>query len=72
VLISTEYRGDDAEIERIGLELYRDDGMPLRVAADATAATTAVDGGVRRLRVELELRLAGVPGKGLFEILTRP
>jgi hypothetical protein len=71
VLISTEY-ADGAEIRRIGLELYPDeDGMPLRVAGDATATESEVDGGVSRLRVGLKLRLAGTPGAGLLEVLTR-
>ncbi|MGH2955243.1 MAG: hypothetical protein ACRDK9_14755 [Solirubrobacterales bacterium] len=70
VLVSTEYAGD-AEVRRIGLELYRDDGMPLRVAADATEALVEVEGGVRRQRVELDLRLAGSPGAGVLDVLTR-
>lgn len=71
VLISTEY-GAHADVRRIGLELYLDDdGMPLRVAADATASATDVDAGLQRIRVELELRLGGIRGTGSLEVLSR-
>jgi YD repeat-containing protein len=71
VLLSTEYVGE-AEVHRVGLELYRtEDGMPLRAAADATGTESEVVGGVRRDRIALDLRLAGSPGAGLLEVLRR-
>jgi hypothetical protein len=69
-LISTEY-GPDGAVRRIGLELYREhDGLPLRVAGDATEATSERDGGVERRRVALALRAAGA-GIGVLDVLTR-
>lgn len=72
VLLSTEY-GPDAGVRRVGLELYPEEGeMPLRVAGDATAATSTVADGVRREAVTLDLRLAGAAGAGLLEVLASP
>jgi hypothetical protein len=71
VLISTEY-GAAGEVRRIGLELYRDEeGMALRVAADAIASAAEDEGGLRRLRVGLALRLGGIGGAGTLEVVTR-
>jgi len=68
-LISTEY-GPDRRVRRVGLELYRhEDGLALRVAADATATEERDEGGVRRERVALRVR-AGEPGAGILEILS--
>jgi hypothetical protein len=63
-LISTEY-GRDGGLRRVGLE----EGLPLRVAADATATDEHRDGRVLHRRVTLALR-AGGPGIGVLDILT--
>jgi hypothetical protein len=70
-LLSTEY-GPEGEPRRIGLELYRaDGGMPLRVAGDATAVASSLEGGVARTSAALELRAAGDLGVGVLDILRR-
>jgi hypothetical protein len=70
-LLSTEY-GADAQPRRIGLELHRDsDGLPLRIAGDATATTTADAGGVRRTSTALALRSAGETGTAVLDMLAR-
>jgi hypothetical protein len=69
-LLSTEY-GPDGAVRRVGLELYREqDGLPLRVAGDATGVDSERDGGVERRRVTLALR-AGGPGFGVLDVLAR-
>lgn len=69
-LFSTEY-GPDGLPRRIGVELYRDDGgLPVRIAGDATASTTEVEGRVRRLSTALALRSSGAAGVGVLDVLT--
>lgn len=69
-LFSTEY-GPDGLPRRIGVELYRDDGgLPVRIAGDATATRTEVEGRVRRLSTALALRSSGATGVGVLDVLT--
>jgi hypothetical protein len=70
VLLSTEL-GPDSAVRRVGLELHAEESeIPLRVAGDATGASTGVEAGLRKRRVTLALRLAGRSGAGMLEILT--
>ena len=66
-LISTEY-DENGLPRRLGLEVYRGDQVPLRVAADREALGDAVDG---RSVVALRLALGGVAGRGLLETIPR-
>ena len=70
-LLSAEY--DDAgRPRRVGLELYPSaDGLALRIAADVTAATTSVAGGVQRVASALAVRSPAGEGAGAFDLLTR-
>ena len=87
VLLSTEY-GSDGEPTRIGIELHMsDEELPLRGAGDARDHGGARDPGdvqdsagdppttagqERRSATVLDMRLDGVTGTGLFEILRAP
>jgi hypothetical protein len=69
VLLSTEHDADDL-VTRVGLELYRTErGIPLRIAGDATATNSHVDGGVHHVTAALELRAPGATGSGRIDIL---
>jgi hypothetical protein len=86
-LLSTAY-GADGEPTRIGIELLpTDDDVPLRGAGDARGLpadddqpnvrpakrdTSTTNEGMRRSATVLEMRLDGVTGTGLFEILRAP
>ena len=70
VLLSTEY-GPDGLARRIGLELYRPSSeLPLRIAADATEAGSASEGGVERSHATCVMRLGELGGVALYEVLT--
>ena len=70
-LLSTEYDGAGRP-RRVGLELYPgEDGLALRIAADVTAATASVDGGVERIAAALAVRSPGGEGAGAFDLVTR-
>jgi hypothetical protein len=70
VLLSTEY-GSDGLPRRVGLELYPDQtSLPMRIAGVAIApAEAGQSGGVRRVRVGLELRGNGSRGAAVYELL---
>jgi hypothetical protein len=69
-LLSTEY-GPDGLPRRLGLELYRDeDPIPIRVAANVEAVSTAREGGVQDVRATLAVRRDGTSASGALEILT--
>jgi hypothetical protein len=68
-LLSTEY-APDGSVRRVGLELYPEDqGLPLRVAGDATGVEELAEGATTRKRVALELR-SGAEGSGILDIVT--
>ena len=70
-LLSTEYSPDGLP-RRVGLELYTErDGLPLRVAGEATATALSDSAGVRRLSVSLSLRSGGAGGTGVLDVLRR-
>ena len=70
-LLSTE-RGADELPRRIGLELYRDpDGLPLRIAGEATASTTEERANLRRVSTVLALRASGEGGTAVLDLLGR-
>ena len=70
-LLSTEY-GPDELPRRLGLEIHRDpDGLPLRVAGEATASTAAEEAGVRRVSTLLALRASGEAGTAVLDVLDR-
>jgi hypothetical protein len=65
VLLSTEY-GPDGRPRRLGVELYEDElSPPRRVAGDVLEPSG--EGG--RLAAAVELRMDGVPGTGLLEVV---
>jgi hypothetical protein len=70
-LLSLEYDGAGA-LRRIGMELWRGDGAPLRVAADRTAEpATATEEGLQRESTPLRVRVDGREGAGVHDLVTR-
>jgi hypothetical protein len=70
-LLSTEHGADELP-RRIGLELYREpDGLPLRIAGEATASTTEERANVRRVSTVLVLRASGEDGTAVLDLLGR-
>ena len=69
VLMSSEY-GPDGKARRLGLELYeRVAGPPIRVAADRLASTEPTAGDERTEASTWNLRMAGSPGVGTYELI---
>jgi hypothetical protein len=65
-LLSTEY-GPDGKARRLGLELYGDPtGPPIRIVADRVSDARQSAG---REQTALRLRMEGVPGAGLHELV---
>jgi hypothetical protein len=65
-LLSTEY-GPDGRARRLGLELYEDSANPpLRVVADRVAEARQ---GPDREQTKLRLRMEGISGAGLHELM---
>ncbi len=65
-LLSTEY-GPDGRPRRLGLELYEHStGPPLRIVADRAADPRPGAGGEH---TALRLRMEGIPGTGLHELV---
>ncbi len=65
-LLSTEY-GPDGRARRLGLELYEGStGPPIRIVADRVADAREGAGGQR---TALRLRMEGIPGTGLHELV---
>ncbi|MEK6272349.1 MAG: hypothetical protein AABM42_06845 [Actinomycetota bacterium] len=65
-LLSAEY-GPDGRARRLGLELYEDPGGPaLRIVADRAADARQGAGGEQ---TALRLRMEGIPGTGLHELV---
>jgi hypothetical protein len=65
-LLSTEY-GPDGRARRLGLELYGDPtGPPIRIVADRVADARQ---GAGREQTALRLRMEGIPGAGLHELV---
>ena len=68
-LVSLEY-GPNELPRRLGLELFRSDAMPIRVAGDATAVESAREDSVHRLSAAFALRSSGEPGAGRLDVLS--
>ena len=65
-LLSTEY-GPDGRARRLGLELYEGStGPPIRIVADRVADAREGGGGEQ---TALSLRMEGIPGTGLHEMV---
>ena len=65
-LLSTEY-GPDGKARRLGLELYGDPtGPPIRIVADRVADARQ---GAGREQTALRLKMEGIPGAGLHELV---
>jgi hypothetical protein len=65
-LLSTEY-GPDGRARRLGLELYEGStGPPIRIVADRVADAHQGAGGEQ---TALRLRMEGIPGSGLHELV---
>jgi hypothetical protein len=70
-LLSLEYDADGA-LRRLGVELWGEQGAPLRVAADRTAsASITEDSGRRRESTPLTVRVDGREGPGVHDLVTR-
>jgi hypothetical protein len=70
-LLSVEYDGSGLP-RRTGLELYRGEGgMALRVAGDVTATDRDAGGAVERTSAALNVRLAGLSGRGRLDLIRR-
>jgi hypothetical protein len=68
-LLSTEHGADELP-RRIGLELYRDpDGLPLRIAGEATASTAGEQANLRRVSTLFALRASGEGGTAILDQL---
>jgi hypothetical protein len=68
-LLSVEYDGA-GDPRRVGLELYRaEGGIPLRAAGDAVAVAHSHEGQLERVSASLRMRLAGVGGTGLLDVV---
>jgi hypothetical protein len=72
VLLSAEY-GPDGKARRLGLELYKgSDGPPLRASANRLTSPEQVAGDRPAEASTWRIRMAGMPGTGVYELTRFP